>query len=277
MLLEALSDERGTINQVSIFLACVIIAGILLGVILPKDTELNGPIYPYISSCTGYTYFAAWSASFYPQVILNYQRQSTIGLSLDFCLLNVFGYACYSIYTCAFLFNKSIREEYRMRHHGTDPTVEPSDVAFAVHALFLSSAWLLQIGWYNSDRRPSHWVSRYVVLLLGIVILAALGSVDHKSKNSICWLNFCYVLSSVKVMITITKYVPQAFMNYKRKSTRGWTIWNVVLDLTGGLFSFIQLAMDSWNINNWDGITGNPAKLGISLISIFFDVSSILS
>lgn len=49
-------------------------------------------------------------------------------------------------------------------------------------------------------------------------------------------------ISYVKLLVTIVKYVPQAHMNYRRKSTVGWSIGNVLLDFTGGFFSFMQVS-----------------------------------
>ena len=45
---------------------------------------------------TGATYFVCWSVSFWPQVLLNRRRKTTIGLTPDFCVLNIFGYICYT-------------------------------------------------------------------------------------------------------------------------------------------------------------------------------------
>lgn len=36
-------------------------------------------------------------------------------------------------------------------------------------------------------------------------------------------------------------------MNYKRKSTEGWSIGNVLLDFTGGVFSILQMIIQSYN------------------------------
>ena len=36
-----------------------------------------------------------------------------------------------------------------------------------------------------------------------------------------------------KVGITITKYMPQVALNIRRRATVGWSIDNVLLDLTG--------------------------------------------
>ncbi|CAN0533172.1 unnamed protein product, partial [Ectocarpus sp. 12 AP-2014] len=55
------------------------------------------------------------------------------------------------------------------------------------------------------------------------------------------WLDFLYFLSYVKVVTGIIKYVPQVILNIRRRSTAGWTIWNVILDLTGGLLSVVQV------------------------------------
>lgn len=36
-------------------------------------------------------------------------------------------------------------------------------------------------------------------------------------------------------------------MNYKRKSTVGWSIGNVLLDFTGGFLSIVQMFLQSYN------------------------------
>lgn len=40
-----------------------------------------------------------------------------------------------------------------------------------------------------------------------------------------------------QVLITLIKYIPQARLNYKRKSTEGWSVINIWLDLTGSVDS----------------------------------------
>ena len=42
-----------------------------------------------------------------------------------------------------------------------------------------------------------------------------------------------------KAVITFVKYLPQVYLNWKRKSTVGWSIENVILDFTGGSFSLL--------------------------------------
>ncbi|KAK5020462.1 hypothetical protein LTR60_000492 [Cryomyces antarcticus] len=73
-----------------------------------------------------------------------------------------------------------------------------------------------------------------------------------------------YALSAIKLIITVYKYTPQVRTNYLQQSTHGWSIWQILLDLTGGVLSFAQLLTDSALQRNWSGITGNPIKVGLA-------------
>lgn len=66
--------------------------------------------------------------------------------------------------------------------------------------------------------------------------------------------------------------MPQAFLNYQRKSTVGWSIHNILLDLSGGILSLAQLVLDSSLQDDWSGLTGNPVKFFLSQIAIVFDI-----
>lgn len=81
-----------------------------------------------------------------------------------------------------------------------------------------------------------------------------------------------YAMSYIKVVITVVKYVPQAWLNYKRKSTTGWDIRQILLDLTGGFLSLAQLVLDSSFEADWSGVTGNPIKFLLGNVTVIFDV-----
>lgn len=76
----------------------------------------------------------------------------------------------------------------------------------------------------------------------------------------------------VKLVVTLVKYMPQVWTNYKRKSTVGWSIGQILLDVVGGVLSIAQLVIDSSLQGDWSGILGNPVKFGLGNVSIFFDV-----
>jgi len=103
--------------------------------------------------------------------------------------------------------------------------------------------------------------------MTGIAVVAVLASF-----HVVLWIWFFYFLSYIKMAITLMKYVPQVFLNFRRKSTIGWNIWNVLLDFTGGLLSVIQLIFDGWRTDNWLGLIGDPVKFGLGFVSMVFDI-----
>lgn len=90
--------------------------------------------------------------------------------------------------------------------------------------------------------------------------------------NQLYILDVVLYLSYIKLAVTIIKYIPQAYMNYVRKATTGWSIHNILLDFTGGLFSLIQMFLIAYNYDDWLSIFGNFTKFGLGVISIAFDL-----
>src|SRR6266498_4764105 len=105
-----------------------------------------------------------WSASFYPQPILNWKRRSTHGLAIDFPANNVLGFVCYTISTTTFLYSPLIRKQYAARNPiSPEPTVQFNDVAFSFHAVILciltysqfwSSLWGFQVERWQKVSKP---------------------------------------------------------------------------------------------------------------------------
>ncbi|VEU33705.1 unnamed protein product [Pseudo-nitzschia multistriata] len=307
LMASPLTDEVGSTRSVLSGLATIFLAGASIGLVTPGNPVLSPP-YRSVSAAIGYVYFLAWSVSFYPQVISNFKRKSVEGLSPDFVVLNVIGFACYTAYNASFFWNTTIQEEYK-RRFGPDAeiTVQSNDVAFAIHALVLSFVTFCQIIYYNYfycpgptgeiDRRTRTVIqlSRPVLaVIVGIVaicvgypalVLLGKGS-SSSSKNDnldvllgdddalarFNWLDFLYLLSYIKIFISLIKYIPQVVLNVRRKSTVGWSIWNILLDFTGGTLSDLQLVLDCANAKDFSGITHNKAKLALGSLSIVFDI-----
>ncbi|GEM09943.1 mannose-1-phosphate guanylyltransferase [Rhodotorula toruloides] len=150
--------------------------------------------------------------------------------------MNPLGFLCYSIFNISLYASPTVRSDYRARHDGHAPQVQPNDIAFAVHACAVSSLTLVQSCVYKRD--PSQHLSTYnrmilLLLCLSLTVLTVFATVHHLS-----WLTLIVYLSSIKLYVSAAKMVPQAWLNYRRKSTVGWSIENILLDATGGLLSF---------------------------------------
>merc|ERR1712020_338189 len=87
---------------------------------------------------------------------------------------------------------------------------------------------------------------------------------------------FIYLLSYMKLFITLTKFVPQVLTNYRHQSTKGWSVGNILLDLSGGLASLLQMVLVAHNSQDWTSLTGDLTKLGLSVVSLSFDLVFLL-
>ncbi|CAN0453740.1 unnamed protein product [Ectocarpus sp. 12 AP-2014] len=175
-----------------------------------------------------------------------------------------------------------MQRAYDKRHAGQPNKVQLNDAVFALHATFVSFFTLAQVvyyDWRDRKQRPSSAAVAVCGVILAsssayaVSVWARQATRSHGSDRGLLnWLDFLYFLSYVKVVTGIIKYVPQVILNIRRRSTAGWTIWNVILDLTGGLLSVVQLVLDCWNTGDWGGIAGYPVKFAIGFVSVFFDL-----
>ncbi|XP_076640559.1 lysosomal cystine transporter cystinosin isoform X1 [Colletes latitarsis] len=230
--------------------------------------EKSDTLY-YISTVVGWIYFLAWSVSFYPQIYINYKRKSVIGLNFDYLSLNLIGFIMYALFNCGLFWISDVEIEYFRRHpKGLNP-VQVNDIFFALHAVTATVITIFQCFIYETGTQRVSTTARiihgiFAVIVLCTIILAAVQILD--------WLDFLYYCSYIKLCITLIKYIPQAFYNYKRKSTVGWSIGNIFLDFTGGIFSMLQMILNAYNYDDWESIFGDPSKFGLGFFSVAFDI-----
>ena len=241
--------SNGGTSNFLIWSSCLLLGGIILGLALPTNPNIPSHAWRISSNVVGYTYFLAWSSSFYPQIILNYQRKKTSGLSVDFCVLNVVGYVCYTVYTTNFYWNKSVIASYKDRTSGGDGeiTVQGNDVAFAIHALVMASVTLSQVGVYDTFRARPPSKRTYVILFSAFMFCMIYIFIMWMYRGRFDLLGFLYVLGSIKVGVTIGKYVPQALLNRSRNSTVGWNVrFQLVLYLNSSSTHLISSDWLTW-------------------------------
>jgi len=140
---------------------------------------------------------------------------------------------------------------------------------FGLHAFVLTVIIIIQCQIYESYGQT---VNKIVILIIGGVIIAALIQLYLCAALIEQWLDYLYFFSYVKVGVTLLKYIPQAYSNYQRKSTTGWSVGNIILDTTGGVLSFMQVFLDGLNTGNWSIFEGGGAKFALAVISLAFDI-----
>ncbi|KAI0600393.1 PQ loop repeat-domain-containing protein [Biscogniauxia sp. FL1348] len=240
----------------------------------------------FLSALFGWIYTLCWSLSFYPQALLNIKKKSTAGTTVDFPFVNILGFVAYLVYTCAFYWSPVIRHQYALRHNGHSPTVALNDVAFAAHAVVLTALLNTQyfLPWlWGFERAPGAKPSRLMtaaftgsLAAIGLaMVVVASQPADADPRAAWAWLDVMYVISYVKVFVTVVKYAPQLVYNWRNRSTQGWSISQILLDFTGGVLSLAQLGIDSYLQRDWSGVTGNPVKFLLGNVSILYDVGFI--
>ncbi|XP_043984892.1 cystinosin isoform X1 [Gambusia affinis] len=243
---------------------------------------IHSSVLSVVAQVIGWIYFVTWSVSFYPQAWENWKRKSVVGLNFDFLSLNLTGFIAYSVFNIGLFWIPYIKEEFLQKNpNGINP-VNANDVFFSLHALlfcviYVSQAALYEVHHYRVGRsvQPTRggqrvsWTAR-ILLLIGwtFALISLFVAVAHK----ITWLEYLYYFSYIKLAVTLIKYVPQAYMNYRRQSTEGWSIGNVLLDFTGGVFSILQMIIQSYNNDEWKLVFGDPTKFGLGLFSVAFDI-----
>uniref|UniRef100_A0A3Q4B1V0 Uncharacterized protein n=1 Tax=Mola mola TaxID=94237 RepID=A0A3Q4B1V0_MOLML len=230
---------------------------------------IHSNVLSSISRVIGWIYFLLWSVSFYPQVWENWKRKSVVGLNFDFLALNLTGFIAYSVFNIAMFWVPFVKEEFLKRNpNGINP-VNANDVFFSLHAVLLCLVYVIQAAVYERDGQKVSWMA-LSLLLIGWTF--ALVSLFLAVAKQIPWLDYLYYVSYIKLAVTLIKYVPQAYMNYRRQSTEGWSIGNVLLDFNGGMLSILQMILQSYNNDEWWLIFGDPTKFGLGFFSVMFDI-----
>ncbi|KAG6410190.1 hypothetical protein SASPL_128242 [Salvia splendens] len=241
----------------------------------------------------GWLAFVSWSISFYPQVILNFRRKSVVGLNFDFVLLNLTKHSSYLIYNASLFFSSTVQRQYREKFGLNEMIpVAANDVAFSIHAVLLTVFTLAQIVMYDVSgaastfltvfkvcvlfklctvKRGNQKVSKTAAVLVSVAWLAAAVCVFVAiPRHSWFWLVSCF--NTIQVVMTVIKYIPQVVLNFRRKSTIGFSIGNILLDFFGGITNYFQMVVQSIDQKSWINFYGNIGKTMISLVSILFDI-----
>ena len=189
----------------------------------------------------------------------------TSGLSPDFTVVNPIGFLALTIWNWGVYFSPVARTEYQNRHHGHQPQISKSDLAFSLHALIASTATLLQVVYYwrknknvqedpadeerrlllkdssrfglsTSTLRPSFPIS----ILVAVLVIAAFISAAFVWAGKQEFLDWLYFVSTIKLIISLVKYLPQILLNYRLKQVSGYAngVVNLVSRISSAHHSF---------------------------------------
>ncbi|KAF2352188.1 PQ-loop repeat [Trinorchestia longiramus] len=163
------------------------------------------------------------------------------------------------------------QDEFRLRHPNEVLHVRLNDVIFPLYAVLCTAVQIIQCFFYpKAEGQKVSWPCRIISAILLLIVL--LSCILVPILDDFLWIDVLYLMSYVKLFISMIKYAPQLFTNFKAKSTAGWSIFQVMLDFTGGVMSIIQMFLIADNYDDINSVLSDPTKLGLGLLSIFFNI-----
>ncbi|KAK4272153.1 hypothetical protein QN277_020744 [Acacia crassicarpa] len=217
----------------------------------------------------GWSAFVCWAVAIYPQVILNLRRKSVVGLSFDFLLLNLTKQSSYLIYNASMYFSSAVQKQYFDKYGYEEMIpVAANDVGFSTHSVLLNAIILFQVVIFD---RGSQKVSKLATGIVSVAWLTA-AMCFFIALPTHSWLWLVSTFNTIQVCMTVIKYIPQAFMNFNKKSTDGFSIGYILLDFSGGIANCGQMVVQSLDQGSWNNFSGNIGKAMLSLLTISFDI-----
>ena len=110
---------------------------------------------------------------------------------------------------------------------------------FGLHGFALSNVCLAQALTYDRGEQKlcKVWINVFMAimwcLVLGLFVFELFNPDIDQSYGTVRMAGYG------KAAITLVKYMPQVYLNYKRQSTVGFSAVQIMLDFAGGSFSFL--------------------------------------
>lgn len=176
---------------------------------------------------------------------------------------------------CLLLYNEKVRSLY-YENFNSLPLLSNIDLIYAVHGLVLNFITISQLYLWGFERRTTNKIKNGTKLIIVSIFIILSMLVFNYLNNKITILTITLFLSYLKILMSLIKYLPQLNHNYQRKSVFGFSVFTIVLDLTGGIFSILQLFIDAYlttnSLINFKILKTNSNKLGLSFVTLFFDL-----
>jgi len=189
--------------------------------------------------------------------------RSVEGLKLDYAFLNVTGFTfCSAAYSIAFF-----KKDLPMDHYGYG-TIRIQDLVFIYHNLFTNAVLNIQGLFYKRGKNTLSYFSIFYVIFVTLLTVALyLVSEVYGIIPPTQHFNILLFLGYVKISMSFFKYIPLIYWNYKRKSTKGFSMTAFMFDFAGGVLSIAQETIDYVDKTTF---VINPIKFGIGMTSIFY-------
>ncbi|XP_072019471.1 cystinosin homolog isoform X1 [Amphiura filiformis] len=213
-----------------------------------------------------------------PQFYLNYQRKSVVGLSFDYLLLSLITFFTFATFNIGSYASTDVREA----DLNSDPQapgvdlINLADVLNSVTNLVVICAICAQCYRYEKGDQHVSIIAKVLLVIIKFAIALFFIIMLASQFKAISFVTFIDIMGYLKLLLSFSKYIPQVHMNYERKSTEGWSIAVVILDLLCGALTVSGMFIVAFNYGHWISFIHSPTRLGIALFSIIFSTIFII-
>jgi cystinosin len=217
--------------------------------------------YSVINNLCGWIYAAAFIGGYFFISLEIYQKKTSAGLSWNYFVLSLLGYLYYLFY---FFWGMESRS---------------SDIASSIHFqdfLFIICSVLWHpIVFFQMRIYPGCPENKVSWVYAGLCALSfgSIFVVYAITGDAVETMTF---MGTLKTVFSVYMLIPQAILNWKRKSTYGWSVLNCILDVFAGLLSIVQVMIDYWGLDlpvaERTAKDLNIAKLSLGLNCVVFDI-----
>ena len=144
-----------------------------------------------------------------------------MGMSFNYIFINLTGYVMYNVYNFY---------GYYKGNNSETGKVDFSDLLFSLHSIFVYSITVALFFYYPHKIQLSLWVKIYLAIQWTVFIYFGIFTLGSKKPIKLTFfgyktpLGYYQTLGYFKKFSTLLKHPPQIFHNFKRKSTKGWSI-----------------------------------------------------
>ena len=214
-----------------------------------------------LNSLCGWIYAAAFLGGYFFISFEIYQKKTSAGLSWNYFVLSLLGYLYYLFYFF-----------WGMESQSSDiaSSIHFQDFLFIICSVLWHGIVYFQMRMYPgcSENRVSWVYAGLCALSFGSIFIVYAITGDAVETMTF--------MGTLKTIFSVYMLIPQAILNWKRKSTYGWSVLNCILDVFAGLFSIVQVMIDYWGLDLPVTQRGprdlNIAKLSLGLVCVVFDI-----
>jgi hypothetical protein len=118
-----------------------------------------------------------------------------------------------------------------------------------MHSVFVYGLTAALFFYYPHKIQLSTWTMIYLAIQWAVFLYFGMYALSTTKPFKLSFFGFktsfgyFQTLGYFKMFSTLLKHPPQIYFNFKRKSTKGWSIEGMMMDFLGGLFSLIALLL----------------------------------